>query len=237
VRIFSRLAISFVSGVSLALAACGGPPASKPGQGKPAPRLPMPDLNARPGKEIWSQLRQFSDYPKACRAATQDARGLDVTPLPDKINSPGCGYRNAVRLDKTLIPISRTVDVSCPMAAGLHLWMREVVQPAARLHLDAKVVRIVTFGTYACRSRNNQAGKRLSEHATANAMDVSGFMLDDGRTISVEKGWRGAADSSAFLRAVHKQSCTYFSVVIGPDGDKYHYNHLHMDMGKWKLCK
>jgi hypothetical protein len=228
--------MSIVS-ASLALAGCSGPAPSTPDRGKPAPRLPLPDLNDRTGSQIWAQLQQFSDHPKACLAALKDARGVDASGLANTYPSKGCGYRGAVRLEKSLISVSRTVDLSCPMAAGLHLWMREVVQPAAQLHLDSKISQIETFGTYACRNRNNHSGGRLSEHATANAIDISGFTTSTGKRIMVESGWRGASDQAAFLRAVHKQSCKYFSVVIGPDGDRHHYNHFHFDMGKWRLCK
>jgi hypothetical protein len=230
-----KFLVCLVAGI--ALAGCGGSPAHKPNSSKPAQRLPPPDLNDRSGPNIWGQLRQFANTPGVCRRALGEVSAVNFSALADTFPSPGCGYRNAVRLDKTLIPISRVVDVSCPMAAGLHLWMRDVVQPAARLHLDTRVISIETFGTYACRNRNNQTGGRLSEHAAANAIDVSGFALSDGRKVMVEQGWRGAPAEAAFLKAVHKQSCRLFSVVIGPEGDKYHYNHIHLDMGRWKLCK
>jgi hypothetical protein len=232
-----RRRLPLVTSIALALvmAACGGPQ-SRP-HPEPAQRLPVPNLNVSPGPHIWSQLRQFQATPGVCRRAVANVDPIRFTPLADTIESQGCGLRNALRLTATLIPISRNIDVSCPMAAALHLWMRDIVVPAARLHLKAKVSRVETFGTYACRARNNQAGARLSEHATANAIDISGFMLSNGRKIMVEQGWRGAADEAAFLRAIHKQSCRTFSVVIGPDGDKYHYNHIHLDMGPWRLCR
>ncbi len=233
----SLLFRSYIASLVLALAACSGPAPTKPPRGKPRPQLPVPDLTARSGPQIWAQLRQFHDMPGVCRRAVNGMSGVSVTALADTAPSPGCGYRNAVRLEQSMIPISRTVDISCPMAAAVQLWMRDVVQPAARLHLGATVTRVETFGTYACRTRNSQSGARLSEHATANAIDISGFTLADGRRVMVEQGWRGAAADAAFLRAVHKQSCGLFSVVIGPDGDAYHYNHLHLDMGRWRLCK
>lgn len=221
----------------LALAACSGPAAQRPTNSKPRPQVPVPNLNAHSGPQIWAQLRQFHDMPSVCRRAMAEMSGVSVTSLADTTPSPGCGYRNAVRLEKSLIPISRIVDISCPMAAGVQLWLRDVVAPAARLHLDARVARVETFGTYACRTRNNQSGGRLSEHATANAIDISGFTLSDGRTVTVEQGWRGTPADRAFLQAVHKQSCSLFSVVLGPDADAYHYNHIHLDMGRWRLCK
>ncbi|HYC13481.1 MAG TPA: extensin family protein, partial [Stellaceae bacterium] len=33
------------------------------------------------------------------------------------------------------------------------------------------------------------------------------------------------------------RACDYFSVVLSPDSDRYHYNHLHFDIGPWRLCQ
>jgi hypothetical protein len=232
-----RFKVIALAALVIALAACSGPAPRKPARGAPAQRVQVPDLNERGGAQLWQQLRQFSSMPGVCRRVLSETDGIAFSPLADMFPSPKCGYRNAVRLQKTVVPLDRTLDVSCPMAAALHLWMRDVVQPAARLHLEAKVTRIETFGSYACRNRNNQAGGRLSEHATANALDVSGFMLGNGRKLMVLEGWRGSPADAAFLKAVHRQSCKHFSVVIGPDGDRFHYNHLHFDMGPWRSCK
>jgi hypothetical protein len=234
---FLRIARFPVVGLALAIAACSGPSPVKSTRGRPAAHVPVPDLNARTGPQIWSQLRQFQEMPGVCRRSLESVPAFGFTALADRTDSPGCGYRGAVRLEKTLIPVSRVVDISCPMAAGLHLWMRDVVVPAARLHLGATVTRVETFGTYACRSRNSQAGARLSEHATANAIDISGFFLADGRKIMVEQSWRGVPGDAAFLHAIHKQSCGLFSVVLGPDADRFHSNHIHLDMGPWRLCR
>ena len=96
----------------------------------------------------------------------------------------------------------------------------------------AEVVKIETFGTYSCRTRNSQPGARLSEHAFANAVDVSGFVLADGRRITVEQGWRGPDDRvRRFLRQIHQGGCRRFAIGLSPDSDAYHYNHLHFDMG------
>jgi hypothetical protein len=57
---------------------------------------------------------------------------------------------------------------------------------SGRSTLGSRLVKIETFGSYACR---NVAGtSRRSGHASANAIDVSAFVLADGRKISVLQG-------------------------------------------------
>ncbi len=182
-------------------------------------------------------MRQFSASPATCYAALADVSVIKFTKLNNTSPSPGCGLRGAVKLQASLIALNKPLDISCPMSAALHVWMRDVVVSAARLHLDAKIVRIETYGSYACRPRNNLAGGRLSEHATANAIDISAFVLSDNRRITVLNSWRGAPDESAFLRSVRKLSCPYFSVVLGPDDDRFHADHFHFDLGPWRQCR
>jgi hypothetical protein len=38
----------------------------------------------------------------------------------------------------------------------------------------------------------------------------------------------------AFLRAVHKAACTVFATVLGPEANKAHKNHFHLDMAERK---
>jgi hypothetical protein len=218
-----------------ALAACGGPPA-KPAR-KAAPPLPTPDLNDRSGARIWEQLRQFHSRRDACAQALDDAKGWKISRMADTAPSPGCGLRGAVKVQASFIPISREVDVGCPMAAGLHLWMREHVQTAARLYLNAEVKSIETYGTYACRTRNNRDGARLSEHATANAIDISAFVLSNGKRLRVADMGKMSEDERDFMQSVRKGGCRLFSVVLGPGSDGAHEDHFHFDLGPWRLCK
>jgi hypothetical protein len=230
---FSNLCLLFVVSV---LVACGGPSPKRPPP-KQAPRYPAADLNAAPKPYFWQQMRQFSTSPAACFSALDAVPAITFAKMNNTAPSTGCGLRNAVKLQTSLIALNKPIDISCPMSAALHVWMRDVVVPSARLHLDAKIIRIETIGTYACRPRNNQAGGRLSEHATANAIDISAFVLSDKRRITVLNGWRGAPADAAFLRSVRKQSCPYFSVVLGPDDDRFHVDHFHFDMGPWRQCR
>jgi hypothetical protein len=153
--------------------------------------------------------------------------------LPDQHFAGGCSALGAVQLVDMGTPAAGLRAMTCPLARQFARWSRESMQPAADQWLRSRVVRIETFGTYACRTRNSRPGARLSEHAFANAVDVSGFVLEDGRRITVQQGWRGDDDRvRRFLRQVHQGGCRRFNIGLSPDSDAYHYNHLHFDMGQ-----
>ena len=152
--------------------------------------------------------------------------------LPDRHFAGGCSALGVVQLVDMGTPATGLRAMTCPVARQFARWSRESLQSAAGQHLGSRVVRIETFGTYACRTRNGQPGERLSQHAFANAVDVSGFVLGDGRRISVEQGWRGEDERvRSFLRQIHQGGCRRFNIGLSPESDRYHYNHLHFDMG------
>lgn len=152
--------------------------------------------------------------------------------LPDQRFGGGCSALGAVQLVDMGTPVTGLRAMTCVAARQFARWSRESVQPAAGQHLGTRVARIETFGTYACRTRNSQPGARLSEHAFANAVDVSAFVLADGRRITIEQGWRGGDDRvRRFLRQVHQGGCRRFAIGLSPESDRFHYNHLHFDMG------
>ncbi|HYI47190.1 MAG TPA: extensin family protein [Allosphingosinicella sp.] len=158
--------------------------------------------------------------------------------LPDQRFAGGCSALGAVQLVDMGVPATGLRAMTCPVARQFARWARESVQPAADQWLRARIVRIETFGTYACRTRNSRRGAVLSEHAFANAVDVSGFVLADGRRITVEQGWNGEDERvRRFLRAVHQGGCRRFNITISPDADADHYNHLHFDMGRGPYCR
>lgn len=152
--------------------------------------------------------------------------------VPDPIKLAG-GARSI-----TLLPHSPAM--SCPVAAGLAVWEWEVIQPAARRILGARVDSIDHLGTWNC--RDIRGGGALSEHATADAIDVAGFRLSDGRAISVLDDWHEDGKKAEFLRAVRDGACGLFSTVLSPDYNKAHANHLHLDQAArgaqgWRACR
>ena len=111
------------------------------------------------------------------------------------------------------------------------------VRPAARKFFGQEVVKIETFGTYSCRNIYGGRSGRLSQHAYSNAIDVSGFVLADGRRIMLDGGWKGDRASQDFLRALHSSACRRFGTVLSPDYNAAHYNHFHMDMSGNGFCR
>jgi len=229
---FHRLACRVLLAGLVLLGACAGP-----SHHPRVERLPVPDLNQPSGPRIGAQLRQLRDSPKQCLAMLERTRDLATRPMPDEWKEERCGYVASAVLDRTIVPLDRPTRATCPVLAGLHLWLREVVAPAAQRHFGQPVRRVNSWGTYACRTRNSQPGARISEHATANAIDIPGFELADGTKVRVLEDWPGADERRrAFLREVMAGACRYFSVVLGPGSDPFHQNHFHLDMGPWPKC-
>ena len=158
--------------------------------------------------------------------------------LPDQRFSGGCTALGAVQLTELGTPVTNLGAMTCPLARQFARWVRESVQPAADQILDRRIARIETFGTYSCRNVNGARSGRLSEHAFANAVDVSAFVLADGRRITVQEGWNGGDERTRrFLRAIHQGGCRRFAIGLGPDANAYHYNHMHFDMGRGPYCR
>lgn len=177
-----------------------------------------------PRAESAAELRQcLADLGRA---------GARYTLLRDRRFAGGCSAVGAVQLNSIGIPIAGLTAIKCRTAERLTRWVNEAVQSAAQAWLDARVVRIESFGTYSCRPVNNRSGARLSQHGLANAVDISAFVLADGRRITVKDGWRGGDERTrTFLRAAFRAGCRRFAIAIGPDGDGFHQDHFHFDMG------
>jgi hypothetical protein len=221
-RIWSAVALALLALLMVALFVLTPPPEEAD--------LAPPPLRA-------AQLGRFARDTGACRAALNGA-GFKTERIPDLAGDRGCGYRNAVELTQSTFPYSGPVAGNCALAAGLALWERDVVAPAAQRYLGQAIVRIeLGGGVYQCRRIAGRRDHRLSEHAHANAIDIGGFRLADGAVISVERGWRGTRQERAFLRAVRSGACRYFHAVLSPDYNRAHANHLHFDLGPDDICR
>jgi hypothetical protein len=105
------------------------------------------------------------------------------------------------------------------------------VQPAAQRYFGRPIVGIRQIASYSCRGRNGNNYGHISEHAFGNALDIAGFRLAGGEEVSVLKGWwKGSQRERAFLKAVIAGACAEFYTVLGPGGDRHHYNHIHVDL-------
>lgn len=203
--------------------------------------LPFPALNV---EKSWfmvgSRISGLKYDRAACKAALRSPL-VEKTFVKDSPLKNGCGWVNAVMLKKFSGSTISPIKLSCPMSAGLALWMAQVVQPAAEKILGAKVSHVTHLGGYACRNiRGSLFSKYLnlrSEHATANAIDISGFRLSNGSSVSILKDWTRGGKKAEFLKEIHYGACSYFRVVLGPEANYLHANHFHFDRGLMWRCK
>ena len=212
------------------------------------PRLPPQDLPWTPldldqpiGRATAGKLARI-DGP-ACRMLLDQA-DIAYRPLGDSRHGV-CGYDDGLvwtsggRRQVRYVPSAP--PLACPLAAGLALWEREVVEPAAEQRLGARVVAIDHYGSYSCRRIYGRSTGDWSEHARARALDVAGFRLSDGRRITVERDWTRGGRESLFLHDVRDGACSLFATVLSPDYNAAHRDHLHFDEAKrgalWRVCR
>ena len=181
-----------------------------------------------------------ADPDKATLQCHADLRreAVEFKILASRSFAGGCSAIGVVQLLDIGTPVTNLGSMTCPLARQFARWTREEAQPAASQWLKSRVVRIESFGTYACRPLNGVAGNKLSEHGRANAADVAAFVLADGRRVTVLEGWNGEDEQvRGFLRAVHQAGCRRFKIGLGPDANAYHANHFHFDMGQGPYCR
>lgn len=185
------------------------------------------------------QLRELATDDALCRGLLS-SKHLTGAKVSDRPIRNGCGWTNAVRVSRiggVRFPAAR---MNCGVAGGMALWVENVVQPAAQKYFEQRVVSMRQMGIYACRNIIGSRfwGNRRSQHATANAVDVGAFRLQNGTVISVLHDWNKRNSAKGrFLRAVHRGACAYFRVVLGPEFNRAHRDHFHFDRGNLWRCK
>ncbi|SIO32522.1 Uncharacterized conserved protein [Bradyrhizobium erythrophlei] len=128
------------------------------------------------------------------------------------------------------VAVKPTATLACPIVSVLDRWLADSVQPAAQRWFGARVVEIKQISAYSCRGMNGNPNAHISEHAFGNALDIAAFTLADGRRISVKDGWKGLPEEQGFLRDVQAAACQQFNTVLAPGSNRYHYDHIHVDL-------
>lgn len=162
----------------------------------PTPQGSWPAVLPQPGPGSQPPLTWTPAEIDAARAqcnrvlAATDAVALPVEPFR---HGAECGAAASVQLisigANPQVALSPPVIVTCDLVATLESWVRSQMQPIAKRHLGAPVIRIETMSSYACRNAYGRKRSRLSEHGRANAIDIRGFMTAAGLPVAVLDDW------------------------------------------------
>jgi len=169
----------------------------------------------------------------ACPAMLQgQVEAKALPPISDK----QCGARSPLELTGVLangrmVPVSGGVITDCGMASAMPEWI-SAVDSYLKARDNTQVAEVIVGTSYMCRNVNNASEGSLSFHAFADAIDVAGFKLEDGRTVTVEGDWADALSSEGrLLRYAHDAACSQFTTVLGPEANALHNDHFHVDLG------
>lgn len=218
------------------------PAAQRPGEtapndaaGPPLPR-PRPDQAAKSEEpQDTAPEPSITDrpYQTACPALLGGRlKGEMLEPIAEGI----CGLRSpllvtAIWVNGREIALTGPVTTNCQMAGALADWV-ETVDLYARARLDSPIAAVATGTSMMCRNRYGAADGFVSEHGFANALDITGFTLVDGRSISVAAHWLPSAEAEGrLLRQAHGAACGRFTTVLGPEANQEHADHFHLDLG------
>ena len=222
-------------------------PAEAPGGAKPETRAKPetapgdkaePDEAARPPEPATAAAPE----PSACRRALTEEVAIAPS-IPDIHGPGGCGGDDLVRLeavvlaDKRRVAMTPAATLRCKMALAIADWVRTDVAPLAA-GLGSPLTALDNYDSYECRGRNRVVGAQLSEHGRANALDVRGFKLADGRSI----GLTDRTEPRELRETVLQSVCARFPTVLGPGSDWYHEEHIHLDLmerrnSSYRICQ
>ncbi|QOR40310.1 extensin family protein [Billgrantia diversa] len=185
------------------------------------------------------KLHLLADDREACLTAlgTAPEGTLRMTPLNVHEPSPGCPLSNVVRLHDSDVAFNTSFVASCPLALAWVMYELQRLQPAAEAHFGSRVARVEHYGSFACRNVYGRESGRRSEHATAEALDVAAFRLEDGRRITLLEHWSDEGARGAFLREARDGACDLFGNVLGPAYNRAHADHFHFGMRGFRLCR
>jgi len=151
----------------------------------------------------------------------------------------------ALTVNGRQVPLSNPATLDCQMASDLPGWAA-AVDDFAESTLKTRLKTVALGGSYDCRAREtpDKADTNLSEHGRADAVDITGFGLADGRTLTVGADYASTdAATARFLHFAHDAACTRFTTVLGPDANALHHDHFHLDLAchgqscTYRLCE
>lgn len=192
------------------------------------------DLRDPPNLLTGFKLRRLQDDPALCLQVLKTS-DLRFDAVPDSAPTAKCPLTNSVRIRESGVRFNAGFLSTCKLAATYALFERQGLQPAAQAVYGQPVTQVEHFGSFAC--RNIGSSNRRSQHATANALDIAGFRLEDGTRITLARDWNGSEREQRFLRQVRDAACRFFNTTLGPEYNAAHHDHFHLDMGRARICR
>ena len=187
-------------------------------------------------------------YQAACPAVLSGL--VKARPLPP-ISNGECGERSPLEVSAfDSVKLAQPIKLNCRMATNLAKWAANT-QLNANTIFDSKLAQIQVSTSYQCRRRNNAPTGKISEHGFANALDITGFTLADGKVVNILSDWgsnpteseqendnedrdpnySSLSQEARFLRETRDAACNLFTTVLSPNTNAAHANHFHFDLG------
>ena len=66
---------------------------------------------------------------------------------------------------------------------------------------------------------------------------IFNYQATHGQEITLKRDWLSGTASGRFLRDVRNGACELFNLVLSPDYNADHADHLHFDMGRYRSCR
>ncbi len=211
------------------------------------PKSPVPDhwnplrdltLTAPVTPVTKYQLNRALADEAQCRATLSEA-GVAFSEMEDLVVDQNCGISGRGELSHLVSARVGGVETRCTTALRLAMWEHHVVQPAAQELLGTQVRALRHLGSYNCRQMRTAQGENSgwSSHATADSIDIIGVELVDGRTLRLLQDWSAPGSEAAFLQRIGKGACDWFRVVLGPNFNRLHADHFHLQGPGWGYCR
>jgi hypothetical protein len=160
-----------------------------------------------------------------------DAPAIVGEVIPE-LEGPGdCGIARPVRVYSIAgVALDPRPTITCGAARALRAWIVTGAKPAVR-RIGERLAGLRIAAGYICRNVNRAEEGELSEHAYGRAIDISGFRLQSGETLSVAEHWDSERYGRA-LRRMYLAGCGPFGTALGPGSDAFHEDHFHFDVAQ-----
>ena len=209
----------------------------------PAPKLDVPKPQAAPALPAPTETTPVQDG--NCLAALSKA-GASFSPVPQPGTTVECAVENPVRVNSIsgkdgTIKLPDQPTLNCTFALKFTTWIETSAQSIAHASLGAGIVALGTGPGFDCRGRNGDAGAKISEHGTGNAVDIATVSLGNKQQIQVKDAINPQATGFGFLRDLRAAACVEFTTVLGPGANPAHAEHFHIDLaqrkGGYRICE